>query len=123
MKRRFLLSYTEQKSTGYDEISFSVVKKCFSELCEPLKHTFNLSIETGVFPNKLKTARVSPVYKAGGSSDLTNYRPISALPCFSKILEGIMYNRLFSYVSQGKILCSKQFGFQSGYSTEHAILQ
>ena len=66
---------------------------------------------------------MSPVYKAGGSSALANYRPISVLPCFSKILEGIMYNRLFSYVSQEKKLYSKQFGFQSGYSTEHAILQ
>ena len=67
------------KCPGYDEISFNVVKKCFSELCEPLKHVFNISIETGVFPNKLKIARVSPVYKAGDSSGLTNYRPISVL--------------------------------------------
>ena len=73
--------------------------------------------------SRLATALVSPVYKAGGSSALANYRPISVLPCFSKILEGIMYNRLFSYVSQEKKLYSKQFGFQSGYSTEHAILQ
>ena len=82
-----------------------------------------MSIETGVFPDKLEIARVSPVYKAGDSSDLTNYRPISVPPCFSKILERIMHNRLFSYVSQEKILYSKQFGFQSGHSTEHAILQ
>ena len=57
---------------------------------------FNLPIETGVFPDKLKITRVSSVYKAGDSSDLTNYRPISVLPCFSKILERIMHNRLFS---------------------------
>ena len=111
------------KSPGYDEISFNVVKKCFSELCKPLKHVFNLSIETGVFPDKLKIARVSPVYKAGDSSDLTNYKPISFLPCFSKIFERIMYNRLFSYVSQEKILFLKRFGFQFGHSTEHAIIQ
>ena len=76
-----------------------------------------------MFPDKLKIARVTPVYKAGDSSDLTNYRPISVLPCFSKILERIMYNRPFSYVSQEKILYSKQFGFQSGHPTKHAILQ
>ena len=51
------------------------------------------------------------------------YRPISVLPCFSKILERIIYNRLFSYVSQEKMLHSKQFGFKSGHSNEHAILQ
>ena len=75
------------KSPGYDKISFNVVKKCFSELCKPLKHVFNLSIETGVFPDKLKIFRLSLVYKAGNSSDLTNSRPISVLSCFSKILE------------------------------------
>ena len=57
------------------------------------------------------------------NNDLTNYRPISVLSCFSKIHERIMYNRLSSYVSEEKILYSKQFDFQSGYSTEHAILQ
>ena len=75
-----------------------------------------------MFPDKLEIAHVPPVYKAGDIGDLTNYRPISVLPCFSKILER-MYNRLFSYVSQEKILCSKQFSVQSGRSTEHAILQ
>ena len=111
------------KSPGYDEIRFNVVKKCFSELCEPLKYVFSLSIETGVFPDKLEIARVSPVHKAGDIGDLTNYRPISFLPCFSKIPERIMYNCVFSYVTQEKILYSKQLGFQSGHSTEHAILQ
>ena len=111
------------KSPGYDEISFNVVNKCFRELCEPLKHVFNLSIETGVFPDELKIARVSPAYKASDSNDLTNYRPISVLPCSSKILERMMYNRLFSYVSQEKKLHSKQFSFQSRYSTEHDILE
>ena len=68
------------KSPGYDEISFNVVKKCFSKLCKPLKYVLNLSIETGVFPDKWKIDRVSPLYKAGDSSELTNYKPISALP-------------------------------------------
>ena len=76
-----------------------------------------------MFPDKLKIARVTSLYKTDDSSDLTNYRLISALPCFSKILERTMYNRLFSYVSQEKIPYSKQFGFQSGHSTEHTILQ
>ena len=58
--------------TFYDKISFNVVKKCFSELYEPLKHVFNLSIETGEFPDKLKIVRVSPLHKAGDNSDLTN---------------------------------------------------
>ena len=75
------------KSPGYDKISFNLVKKCFSELYEPLKHVFNLSIEFGVFPDKLKIARVSPVYKASDSTDLTNsdqFLPFLAFPEFLK---------------------------------------
>ena len=121
--RDTLFSLKLSKSPGYDEISFNVVKKCFSELCKPLKYVFNLSIQIGVFPDELKITRALLVYKAGDIGDLTNYRPISVLPCYFKILERIMYNRLFSYVSQEKIY-SKLFIFQSGHSTEHdAILQ
>ena len=64
--RNAFFSLKLNKSPGYDEISFNVIKKCFSELCEPLKHVFNFSIETGVFPDKLKTACVThkQFYKA-----------------------------------------------------------
>ena len=70
-----------------------MIKKCFSELCEPFKHVFNLFIKTGVFPDELIVACVSPVYKAGDNSDLTNYRPISVFPRFSKIFKKIIYNQ------------------------------
>ena len=82
------------KSPGYNDISFNVSKKCFSSLCEPLKYLFNLSIEKGIFPGDLKIAKATPIYKADNKSDLSNYRPISVLSCFSKILERLMYNRL-----------------------------
>ena len=55
--------------------------------------------------------------------ELRNYRPISALPCFSKILERIIYNRLYKYLTDNNILYKKQFGFQTRHSTEHAIIQ
>ena len=75
------------KSTGYDDISFNVVKKCFGVLHKPLLHIFNLSLQTGIFPDKLKIARVTPLFKGSENYELGNYRPISVLPCFSKILE------------------------------------
>ena len=84
---------------------------------------FNLSIEKGFFPDDLKTARISPIYKGEDSSDVSNYRPTSVLPCFSKILERIMYNRLYKYLIENNILYSKQFGFQNGHSTDHAVVQ
>ena len=77
----------------------------------------------GIFPDDLKIAKVTPIYKADDKSDLSNYRPISKLSYFSKILERIMYNRLYQYLTENKILYPKQFGFQKGHSTEHIIVQ
>ena len=75
---------------------------------------FNLSLEKDCFPEELKITRAAPIYKTDDVNDIGNYRPISALPCFSKILERIMYNRLFRYLTTNKILYKKQFGFQKG---------
>ena len=113
------------KSPGYDEISFNVVRNCFGPLLKPLMFIFNLSLQKCSFPDELKIAKVTPVFKADDVNELGNYsyRPISVLPCFSKILERIMYNRLFKYLKTNEILYKKQFGFQEGHSTEHAIIQ
>ena len=57
-----------------------------------------------VSPDALKIAKVTPVYKAGDNSDISNYRPILVLACFSKILERLMYNRLYKYLKENNIL-------------------
>ena len=88
----------------------------------PLKYIFNFLLQQRIFPENLKIAIVSPIYEKGEEFLLTNDRPISVLPCFSKLLERIMYNRLFKYLSENSILCEKQFGFQTSHSTDHAIL-
>ena len=66
---------------------------------------------------------MTPIYKAGDGSDISNYRPISVLPSFSKILEGLMYNRLYKYFKQSNVLYERWFSFQSGYFTNDAIVQ
>ena len=114
-------SLKTNKSPGYDDINFNVVKKCFGEINEPLKHLFNLSLENGIFPGKMKIAKVIPLFKNDDPKNITKYRRISVLPCFSKVLERIMYNRLYKYLCEEKLLYSKQFGFQKGHSTDHAI--
>ena len=101
-------------------MSFNVIKKRFGELCEPL---FNLSIVKGIFPDDLKIAKVTLIYKAGNSCNISSYRPISVLLCFPKMLEQIMYNRLQKYLKDQNTLYDKQFGFQTGHSTENAIAQ
>ena len=77
-------SFKSNKSPGYDDVNYNVIKKCFGSLRQPLKYFFNLSIEKDVFPGDLKIARVTPIYKGEGSSDVSNYRPISELQSFPK---------------------------------------
>ena len=80
-------SLKTNKSAGYDDISFNVIKKAYTHLYTPLFHVFQLSLSQGIFPDSLKIAQITPIYKAGETTSLSNYRPISVLPCFSKILE------------------------------------
>ena len=116
-------SLKTNKSPGVDEINFNVIKHCFGELCGPLKYIFDSSLQSEVFPGLMKIVIVSPVFKTGDTADISNYRPISVLPCFSKILERVMYNRLHKYLTDQKILHPPQFGFRKGHSAEHAIVQ
>ena len=78
------------KSTGADKTSFNVIKNCFGELSDILRYVFDLSL---MFLDSLKIAKVTLVFKTGDLYEISNYRSISVLPCFSKILERIMHNR------------------------------
>ena len=86
------------KSPGYNKLQVNVIRKFYHELKIPLMNIFSLSLKTGIFPEKMKIAKVSPIFKEDDQSILSNYRPISVLPCFSKILECIMYSRLNAYL-------------------------
>ena len=75
-------------SPGFDGISPSIVKQVFHEIS--LLHIFSMSLNKGIFPNNLKIAMVTPIFKTGDEESCSNYIPISVLPCFSKILERIV---------------------------------
>ena len=107
-------SLKTNKSAGYDEVSSTVIKFCFSELNYSRKYLFGKSIEKGVFPDTLKIARVTLLFKGGDPTDISNYRPVSTPSYFSKSLERIMYNRLYKYLTTQKLLYSKQLGFKTG---------
>ena len=83
----------------------------------------NRSIENGIFPYKLKIAKIVPILKFGDQIDPDNYRPISLLSLLNQIYAKIMYNRLISFVGKHSILSTAQYGFRKQHSTQHAIIE
>ncbi|XP_065674079.1 uncharacterized protein LOC136091024 [Hydra vulgaris] len=116
-------SLERNKATGADEINGNIVIDCFENLKCILYKVFRASIQQGVFLDQLKTAKVTPIYKDGKKSNISNYRPISVLSTFSKILERIIYNRTYNYLNLNKLLYKNQFGFKKNCSTEQPITQ
>jgi len=108
-------------TAGDDDIPENVVKQCVQLIKGPLAHICNLSLKTGVFPDIWKTAKVKPLYKKGDKYDMKNYRPISIIPVFAKLLERVMYNRIISFLYENKILSEAQNGFRKGQSIDTAV--
>ena len=115
-------SLKNSKGLGLDGFSTSIIKQIITTILSPLTTIFNKSLESGVFPEKLKLAKVTPIYKSDDKKLLSNYRPISVLPIFSKILEKLMYVRLEKFIEKHNILCENQFGFREKHSTYMALL-
>ena len=108
----------EHKSCGPDMLPNKIFKLTGILIAEPLTQLFNKSLSCGRFPHSWKEAIVHPVFKnKGSSSDPQNYRPISLLPCISKILEKIVYNRIYSHLTENQLLTEKQSGYRPKHST------
>jgi retron-type reverse transcriptase len=118
---KIIAKFDNNKSPGHDGICNSLVKKIAGEVCVPLAMIFNSSIANGVVPKDLKLAKVVPIYKKKDAKLYSNYRPVSILPCFSKILERLIFNRCLSFIDKYNILNKDQFGFRPGHSTQMAI--
>jgi len=87
----------------------------------PLAHIYNLSLNSCVFPDIWKTAKVKPSYKKGDKYDMRNYRPISIIAVFAKLLERLMCNRIISFLYENKIFSEAQNGFRKGKSIDTAV--
>lgn len=115
--------FKNKKTSGYDEIPIIILKDNIDIFKFILCDIFNSCMQSGIFPDRFKTAIVRPLFKKGNKYDKNNYRPISLLPTFSKILEKLLQTRLVSYLSQNNIISGAQFGFQSTKGTNDAIFE
>ena len=115
-------TFASGKAPGYDNIPMHVIKNSFHLISAPLMNIITLSFVKGIFPDKLKIAKVTPIYKAEDPCLFVNYRSISLLPNLSKFFEKVMYNRLIEFVETYEILYYCQFGFRKNHSTSLASI-
>ena len=103
------------------DININVLKSISKLIVGHLVKIFNKFLDIGIFPTILKSGMITPIFKKGDSRYFDIYRPVSTLPVFGKILEKLMYNRLYSFLSSKNIIFRNQFGFRKKHSTSHAV--
>ena len=111
-----------RKTSGPNSIPTNVLKSLNAEISIILSNLFNLSFSTGIFPDVLKNSSVIPLFKKGSKLNCGNYRPISLLSNISKLLEKLMYSRLYNFLNIYNCLSELQFGFRDKHSTCHALI-
>jgi len=116
-----IIKSLKSKNTGwYDEISTCIQKLSTPYIISPLTSICNAILNTGTFPDRFKYAIIKPIFKKGDDQDITNYRPISLLTSFSKVIEKLIYARLLDHITTKSIMVNEQYGFTTRYSTELA---
>ena len=104
-----------------DCIPITLLKEIKHLIAQPIRYLINLSFENGTFPRLLKEACITPIFKDGDPTDVTNYRPISVLSYLSKIVERCAATRVTSFLNKHNIISPSQYGFQRNKSTSDAL--
>ena len=108
--------------SGHDFVLCKLLKELI-HIASPISIAVNQTIHTEIFPDRLKIAKVIPLFKKGDNSLFENNRSISLLPQFSKIFENIFVNQLYDYFYTNNLLYNNQFGLIKTHSAEHASLE
>ena len=115
-------SLNPTKASGPDNISVRMLQLCPNEMSFILKLFFEKILQSGEFPSMWKQANVQPVHKKGSRQLIKNYRPISLLPVCSKILEKLIFDQLYLFLTQNNLISEKQSGFKPGDSTIYQLI-
>ena len=110
------------KATGSDGISGKMLLLCDDSITLPLQIIFTNILSTSIYPDMWKLANVTPIFKKGNKQLIKNYRPISLLPICGKILEKIIFSRLYTYFQSNNLITKKQSGFRPGDSTTNQLI-
>ena len=118
---RLIKNLPNKRSSGYYNISNLLLKSLSTQISVPLEIIFNKLIEEGTFPTNMKKADIVPLYKSKDKQECSNYRPISLLITLSKLLEKIVYKRVYQFLEKTGHIFPSQYGFRMSHSCENAV--
>ncbi len=110
------------KATGPDNIGNMFLKRCAPSISNVLTRIFNLSLSLGHFPRSWKIANIVPIHKKGSVHDFKMYRPVSLLPCVSKVFEKLIFKEVYSHLRRNNLISEFQSGFTPGDSTLNQLI-
>ena len=110
------------KAYCHDMISIRMLKTCDESILKPLELIFTSCIMRVKFPIEWKKANAVPIHKKNDIQLKENYRPISLLPICGKILERLIYNKMFEFFTDSELISSNQSGFKPGDSCNNQLL-
>ena len=119
----FIKQSNSKTSSGYDGISNNLLKKIKFAISTPLTLIINQSLNTGIYPDKFKCTKITPIHKKDDCHLVENYRPISLLPSISKLFEKVVFDQIYTYFIENNYLSPNQYGFRKMHSTEHAVME
>ena len=119
---KIIKNLNPNKAHGFDMISIRMIKICGESILKPLELIFKSCLENGKFPNEWKKANVVPVHKRNNKQLIENYRPISLLPVCGKILERLIYNKMFEFFTENELISQNQSGLKPGDSCISQLL-
>ena len=117
-----IYKFKQNKASGPYSVQIQILHCTHDILCGPLSKIINMSFTTGIHPNNLKISETIPVFKKGSRLSISNYRPISLLSNLNKIFEKVIFNRVYDFLENHKILYEHQYGFRKQHSTTHALI-
>ena len=107
-------------ATGPEEVSATLLKCCAPVIVDHLANIFNTSLKSGTVPDEWKVSRITPIFKKGDASLVSNYRPISLLSLVGQLLERVVHSALLDHIIKESIISDSQFGFRPNSSTQEA---
>ena len=120
---KLAIDLIKTNACGHDELSAAFIKKLAPFIIPYLTHIINNCITKCIFPKAWKIGVVKPIPKVSNPAGVDEFRPISILPCLSKILERIMHLQIMEHVNRNQLLYKFQSGFRAGLSTNTAMLK